>query len=458
MEARRRQFLRLAGAVSLGSIAGCAGDSGSGTPTDEQTQPEEPTPAGEATPTANGATPSEALTQEAKLAAEDGNSREFFGTTVALSADGTTALVGATDTDDSGHTAGAIAYAFDGSGDSWTQQATLKPSDGAENDGSGATVALSDDGTTAVVGTPYNNDDSERAVGSAYVFTETDGWSQQAKLTADDGDSEDFFGAAIALSADGTTALVGASEDEDPNGPLGGSAYVFDGSGGSWTQQAKIAAADGDENDTFGSSVALSDDGTTAVIGAASDDDPNGGEERYSGAGSAYVFSDAGGWSQQTKLAADDGESGDGFGSAVSLSGDGTTTIIGAPEDDGTGSAYVFTDADGWSQQAKLTADDGDSGDAFGYAVSLADDGVTALIGARVDKQPNGAAGGSAYVFGDADGWSQQSKLAADDGDSGDAFGESVSLSDGGGTALVGAFGDEDPNGEKAGSAYVFTA
>ena len=84
------------------------------------------------------------------------------------------------------------------------------------------------------------------------------------------------------------------------------------------------------------------------------------------------------------KLTAGDGESGDLFGSSVSMSADGGTAMIGAFYDDNVaGSAYVFIRAaDGtWSQQAKLTA--ADRADAFGCSVSLSADGCAALIGRR---------------------------------------------------------------------------
>jgi hypothetical protein len=110
-------------------------------------------------------------------------------------------------------------------------------------------------------------------------------FTQQQKLSPSDGDRRDSFGFSVAVSSDGTTALLGADEDVDPNGKDTGSVYVFAQSGGSWSQQQKLAATDGDGNDRFGESVAVSSDGTTALIGASVDEDPNG-----PNAGSAYVF------------------------------------------------------------------------------------------------------------------------------------------------------------------------
>jgi hypothetical protein len=107
---------------------------------------------------------------------------------------------------------------------------------------------------------------------AAIIFNTT----QQAKLAADDGDSRDSFGESVAMSSDDATALISARVDDDANGRNAGSVYVFENSGGSWTQQAKLAADDGDSGDIFGESVAMSSDGTTALIGAPDDEDPNG--------------------------------------------------------------------------------------------------------------------------------------------------------------------------------------
>lgn len=107
----------------------------------------------------------------------------------------------------------------------------------------------------------------------------SDEWTQTATLTPDDGDGGDRFGNTVAL--DGDRALVGAPRDEDPNG--GGSTYVFESSGSGWTQGAKLAAEDGDSDDGFGGSLAL--DGDRVLVGANRDEDPNGPK-----AGSVYVF------------------------------------------------------------------------------------------------------------------------------------------------------------------------
>ena len=381
--------------------------------------------------------------QQAKLGPEvtgDGAAEDCFGYSVAISGD--TALVGAYQDDDKGSNSGS-AYVFTRDGTTWSQQAKLIADDGEVGDWFGTSVALH--GDTALVGA-YRDDDDGNDSGSAYVFTRSDtNWIQQAKLTANDGAEMDYFGYSVALAGD--TALVGAYADDD-KGSISGSAYVFTRSGSTWTQQAKLTAADGAAGDCFGWSVALS--GDTALVGAYADDD-NG-----VNSGSAFVFTrDGTTWNQQAKLTAGESAAGDNFGTSVALSGD--TVLIGAYKDDdkGTdsGSAYVFTrDGTNWIQQAKLTADDGATYDYFGYSVALSGD--TALVGAYQDDD-KGDNSGSAYVFTrSGTTWTQQAKLIANDGTASDWFGTSVALH--GDTALVGAYGDDD-KGDNSGSAHVFT-
>ncbi|MCK9517380.1 MAG: FG-GAP repeat protein, partial [Ottowia sp.] len=221
-------------------------------------------------------------TQQAKLIASDGVDSDYFGYSVAISGDGNTAVIGAYQDDDKGSNSGS-AYVFTRSGITWTQQAKLIASDGAASDFFGRSVAISGDGNTAIVGV-YQDDDKGSSSGSAYVFTRSGTtWIQQAKLIASDGAATDEFGQSVAISADGNTAIVGAKNDDDKGGNSG-SAYVFTRSGITWTEQAKLLANDGAANDFFGFSVAISGDGLLAVVGACADDDLG------TDSGSAYIY------------------------------------------------------------------------------------------------------------------------------------------------------------------------
>jgi len=443
----------VAGVAGFGALAGCPGSS-----TDDETV----TPA--RVPTADAETPTPAQASQgpqATLTPADADGDDEFGETMAVSAGGTTVAVGApADEDPNGEVAGSV-YVFEATDGGWTQRAKLAPDDGDSFDAFGYSVAVSSDGTTVLSGAETDDNANGDSAGAAYVFEETDDmWTQRAKLTPDDGDSVDGVGCSVALSDDGTVALVGACEDEDPNGTLAGSAYVFGLADSTWSQRAKLAPDDGDSFDNAGASVALSGDGTTALVGAPGDEDPHG---RL--AGSAYVFEAASGlWPQRAKLTPEDGDRQDFFGQSLAVSADGATALVGAYSDeesngDEAGSAYVFevTDA-GWSQRAKLTAEAGEDGDFLGFAVGLDSEGTVAVAGAPGSDAPDGDDAGAAYVFEAADrSWTQRAKLATEDRDSGDLFGRGVGVSGDGTTALVGAPFDSTEAGEFAGSVSVFT-
>ncbi len=274
--------------------------------------------------------------------------------------------------------------------------------------------------------------------GPGIATTRADPGDQLAKLTAADTTSRDNFGWSVAIS--GNAALVGAPYDDDA-GRSSGSAYLFDVTTGS--QLLKLIASDATLGDIFGWSVAIS--GNTALVGAHGDDD-NG-----SSSGSAYLFDVTTG-SQLAKLTVSDAAADDRFGASVAISGN--TALVGAyGDDDGgerSGSAYLFDVTTG-EQLAKLTAADAAAYDQFGWAVAIS--GNTALVGAWGNDDAGDRAG-SAYLF-DITTGEQLAKLTASDAAAGDDFGCSVAISDG--TALVGAYGDDD-GGIGSGSAYLFDA
>lgn len=366
------------------------------------------------------------------------------------------------------------------------QQSRHTADDGEAGDRFGSAVTISDDGQRALVGAYRDAVDGNDGQGSAYVFTrdESGTFAQEAKLVAEDGAAGDSLGGpgsgggpfipgdeAVSINADGTVALVGAYTDDVDGTTNQGSAYIFvREDGGTWTQEAKLTAERGAEDDHFGSSVSISDDGQRALVGAELDEGADGTTDQ----GSAYVFTrESGGtWTQEARLSSDAlaGKSFPNAGDAVSLSGNGERALVGAflddlsGDDSNEGSAAVFTrSSDGsWTEEATLTADDAEPADFFGGAVSLSDDGTRALVGAYLDEGSDGTTDkGSAYVFSrDGSGnWTQEVKLTTDAVAAGNDFtnfGNAVSLSGDGSRALVGAFLG-DPNGvTDAGSAFVF--
>jgi hypothetical protein len=329
--------------------------------------------------------------QQAELTASDGAAFDEFGSSVAVS--GSTIVVGAGWRTVGSNNSQGAAYVFVESNGTWSQQAELTASDGANNNYFGFSVAVS--GSTVAVGAPgYPAVGSNVAQGAAYVFAESGGtWSQQAELTASDGAAYDQLGSSVAVS--GSTVVAGAPCHDLCQGV----AYVFVESGGTWSQQAELTASDGAAYDNFGWSVALSS--STVVVGA-----PHHMVGSNITQGAAYVFAESGGtWNQQAELTSSDGVAYDYFGSSVAIGG--SSVVAGAPEHPydvmlsapGPGATYVFVESGGtWNQQAELLASDGAENDWFGYSVALS--GGTAVVGSPYKSVVSNSGQGAAYVFG----------------------------------------------------------
>lgn len=393
------------------------------------------------------------LSQQVKLLPADGTAFHNFGETVAISADGSFVIVGADGDEEYGNNAGA-AYIFIRDGGKYKEIAKLKSKDIQENDFFGRSVAISADGAWALVGVP-GDDDKGGSSGSVYVFVRKNGtWEQQNKLIASDGSGSDSFGEAVSISGAGDVALIGAPRDDDM-GNDSGSAYVFTRSGNTWRQETKLTALDGRESHLFGNELELSMDGTHALFGVINDEEHG----ELSGSAYVFARRGST-WVEEDKLVPTDGAIQDFFGRSVAINADGRVALIGAEGDDdggaSSGSAYVFTKEGGkWSFSDKLTTQDAAVGDLFGEAVSLDAEGQYALIGASGDDD-GGDLAGSAYIFQlKGSSWAEKSKLLANDGGSHDRFGQAVALSPDASFAIVGVYQDDD-EGDNAGSAYVF--
>ena len=391
--------------------------------------------------------------QRQKLTANDGAAFNEFGYDVAIAGD--TAVVGSVRDDINSNTNQGSAYVFVRNGSVWTQQAKLVANDGSTDDNFGYSVAIS--GDTIIVGSPFDNVNSQINRGSAYIFVRNGtSWIPQEKLIASDGATNDNFGYSVSISGD--TVLIGVYSDDVGTNTDQGSAYIFVRNGGAWTQQQKLTASDGGLSDYFGEDVFLSSG--TAIIGASLDDIGSNTEQ-----GSAYIFVRSGTtWTQQTKLTASDGAADDGFGNSVALSLtlSGTVAVIGANFDEvagnsGQGSVYVFSRSTSgiWSQTQKLIANDGAAGDLFGNSVAISSlTASTIIVGAYFDDVGTNSDQGSVYVYKRADSvWTQAQKLTASDGAVDDLFGVSVALS--GETLIVGANLDNVGSNTNQGSAYI---
>lgn len=255
--------------------------------------------------------------RQAKLSDPGPIGYDEFGISVALSGD--TLLVGARTKTVAGQGGAGAAYVYVRSGTSWTRQATLKASDAAPNADFGFSVALS--GDTALVGAPWSTVAGQSDAGTAYVFERSGTtWSPQAELSDPDAVANDEFGRPVVLS--NGTALIGASGTTVGGLLDAGAVYVYDGSGADWSQDAVLTDPDTTAWEAFGNSLALS--GGTALIGA--DCATTGGQDQ---GGAAYVFAGSGAsWTPQAELTASSPESYAHFGNSVAISD--TTAIVGA--------------------------------------------------------------------------------------------------------------------------------
>jgi hypothetical protein len=351
-----------------------------------------------------------------------------YGESAALSADGSTALVGGPNQD---HGLGA-AWVFTRSGSAWRQQTELVSSAPTHDAAFGDSVALSADGETAVVGAPGEHG----SLGAAYVFVRTRSqWMQQATLVGGNESGAGHFGYSVAISSNGDIVLVGGPDDRFLYGYQGadgyGAAWVFTRSGTSWQQdRGKLTGLNDPANGDLGFVVALSADGHTALVGAF-----NAGN----GDGAAWIFArSASGWKQQAELTGrgQTGANGE-FGAAVALSGNGDTALIGCPGNDfEIGGVWVYSRRQGkWSQQGPFLTGQGEIPYAgFGINIAVSGSGHTAVIGGYQDNNNRGAAW---ILTRTSTGWNQEKLTNSDTTDPSSHFGGTVALSASGSTALI---------------------
>jgi hypothetical protein len=286
-------------------------------------------------------------------------------------------------------------------------------------------------GNYAVIGAPFCND----SVGAAYVFRlEGSYWIEKQKLIASDGKAGDSFGTTVSIYDD--YLIIGSPYSDS----LKGSAYIFRKEGSNWIEEQKLSRSD--IYRWFGTAVSISGDyiivGASYIIGA------------------AYIYKREGNtWLEKQKLV----PSGEDtlfnyFGISVSISGD--YAVVGSPGSISNGiypgAAYVFKqDGINWTEEQKLVTSDGANRDFFGLSVSISSGYI--VVGAPWDGDA-GAMSGSAYIFSKSgSNWIEKQKLTANDGNSADIFGVSVSITEN--KAIIGAPGNDD-NGQNSGSAYLY--
>ncbi len=291
----------------------------------------------------------------------------------------------------------------------------------------GSSVAISSDGNTAVVGGIYDNSQQ----GAIWIYTRDAGvWSQQGTKLVGTGGTADFVyqGYSVAISADGNTVIESGWRDNNDIGAL----WIFNRNSGVWSQQGSklVGTGAGTGQILQGTSVALSSDGNTALVGGSGDN----------ATGAVWVFTRNGDiWTQHgTKLVGTGGTGPTNQGASLAISGDGNTFVTGATVDNGyLGAVWVFTrSGNEWVQQGeKLVGSESIDASQQGSSVAISYDGNTVITGGPGDFLNEGAV----WVFTRSNGiWSQQGpKLYAEGSTSPILVGRSVAMAPDGNTALV---------------------
>jgi hypothetical protein len=366
-----------------------------------------------------------------RLVASDGEDFDYFGSAVAL--DGKTLMVGAPRI--GSDNPGAV-YVFTFNGSTWVETQKLMPLNGENFNDIGYAIAIS--GDLALIGAPGETIEGDINRGAVYFFKFNGvNWVEQATLLASSGTASDQFGGSITIS--GNTAVIGAGDSPWTDDSFPGTAYIFTYDGVQWIQQAQLMG-DNDGEDNFGSVTAF--DGEKILIGspyAYANAMSDGTAYSYTYDGLTPIF--------EQKFTISDSEDYDKFGSAVALSGD--TAVISAPRYFMGGIAYVYDwNGTAWTQQAELTAADGELSNDFGNAVAIQDNRI--YIGATYSG--NDYAGAVFVFIFDGTSWQQQAKLTGFEGDF-DGFGYALAVE--AGTLVVGAPYTTVGTNEYQGAVYV---
>ena len=319
-------------------------------------------------------------------------------------------------------------------------------------------LAMNKAGDYYVVGA-NRNDDAGSGSGSAYVFNKSgSSWSEQAKLVASDAIILDGFGGSTDISSDNNYVAIGAPQEQ--LAVDAGAVYIYARTGSSWSQQAKLEASDevsvDYEGGRLGIDVGLDGTGTYCVAGAYLNGYPS------AETGAAYIFKRTGSsWSEEAKLIPSDAEANDRIGISVDISGDSLYAAVGAVYEDtsatNAGSIYIFSrSGTSWSQQAKLNDSNAIAGQAgwnLGQAVSLSDDGQYLVAGAP----GTGVYQGSAYVYKrTGTSWALQQKIDPPSAEGYDVIGKNVDINSDGSVIVIAASGDDDVAADGSGAVYVY--
>ena len=398
----------------------------------------------------------------ALLIASDKTSYSSFGRSVSLSATGDRVIIGSYNADDGAFTDNGKAYVFRREETLWIEEAILMPLDRVTNDGFGVAVSMDADGLRVAIGA-YNADGGADFAGKVYVFTRSGTtWTEEQTLTSSTAQIFGRLGTAVAISSDGLR-IAGCASHEDHGGVNGcGAVHIYSRSGTTWTEEALLLASDkgisGEVDEGFGAFADFDATASRIVIGSA-------GAKVVSAlrAGKAYVFTRSGtAWTEETILTASDPTANANFGISVAISADGSKLVVGAPSGSTggilTGKAYVFYRLGvTWLEESIIAASDRVVSDSFGYSVSMSNDGLRIVAGAYFASTQQVVECGKAYLYiYSGAAWNETTILTPTAPVAGDDFGVSLSLSNDGMVLAVGADYTSSGGIDAAGSVNIF--
>ena len=267
----------------------------------------------------------------------------------------------------------------------YKQISSFAPSDNVGTPAFGISMALSGDEQTLIVGGNTDNSNS----GAAWIFTNNNNgtFSQYGlKLTPSDNIGKESLGTSVGISSNGQTVVIGGPNDNTNVGAV----WIFNNISGIWTQTgSKLVPSDNIGTDHIGISVAMSSDGNTLLISGSGDN---------TNVGAVWIFNNvAGTWTQNgNKLLASDETGAAQFGTSVALSADGNTALIGGYEDNtGVGAVWIFKNNAGtWSQYGSKLIPIYDTArlavTTYGNSCNLSPDGHIAAIGTFLQRVDTG--------------------------------------------------------------------
>eukprot|EP01156_Anaeramoeba_ignava_P006116 Anaeramoba_ignava/a347796_407.p1 GENE.a347796_407~~a347796_407.p1 ORF type:complete len:726 (+),score=168.82 a347796_407:54-2231(+) len=326
------------------------------------------------------------------------------------------------------------------------QTTELTPSDGYQNYYFSSSLAMTED--VIVVGTQKGYNGYWIATGSVYIYRRTGNeWNEEAKLTPSDGQSDDLFGASVAIFGD--FIAVGAPDKNNKIGKV----YTFQYNSSAWIQQQMITASDGIENDTFGSAIAFNDNLMVITAAGATYD-------LETASGKAYVFQNQSGtWVQSAILNSSEVAANGNFGGNVLIQNE--IIFITANKDNvsgltNAGKVYIYQyNITEWVQIQTLIADDAEANQAFATSIAISD-GILA-VGSTNKKIGSYNTAGKVYLFiYNGTEWVANVSLTADSPQAGELFGSSCVFM-GNSTLVIGAEQSNVGSYNAQGRIYVFS-